>query len=287
MKRKGGKREKVFAVVPTLLTLANAACGFGAVTVASRVGPETTEGNVLFIAGLLIFAGIVFDGIDGHAARWVRLTSNFGAQLDSLCDAISFGVAPAFVMLKFAQLHPPYGYHPRLLWVIAVLFVLCAVLRLARFNVETGEEDSHASFKGLPSPAAAGTVAAFAVAMPGLTQLTDPTVSETSRQIATWLTSAVSVGLPLLTLGMACLMVTRIPYPHFSNQWLRGRRNFQHLLQLVFATVAIFAVHELAVPLLFCWFVLASPMRTLWAKTVVRYLLKSPRDRPEYGGSID
>ncbi len=282
-RRKAYQKEKVFAVVPTLLTLGNAACGFGAITFATKVGPEVTDGNELFIAGLLIFAGMVFDGLDGHAARWTRMVSNFGAQLDSLCDVITFGVAPAFIMLKFPQIH--HFFHPRLLWVIAVLFVLCAVLRLARFNAETGEEASHQFFSGLPSPAAACALASVAIAMPRLEQLIDPSMSPATQRIGQWLIGATAISLPVLTLGMACLMVSRIRYPHFSNQWLRGRRNFQHLLQLVFAIVAIFAVHELAVPLIFFYFVLVSPVRALWARTVAPRLLRSPPQASQYDRS--
>lgn len=269
------KREKVFAVVPTLLTLGNATCGFGAITFATKVGPGVTEGNDLLIAALLILAAMAFDMLDGHAARLTNKTSDFGAQLDSLCDCVSFGVAPAFIMLKFPQVH--HIYHPRLLWVIAVLYVLCAVLRLARFNVETCEEDTHDSFSGLPSPAAAGTVAAVVVGVPGLEQLTHPSSSAMAQTVGGWLMSATALGMPLLTLALACLMVSRIRYPHVFNQLFRGRRNFSHLVQLIFAGVAIFLVHELAVPLILIYFVLASPLRAFWAETVAGRLHKSAR----------
>ena len=95
------KRAKMFAVLPTLLTLGNAACGFGAITFAAKVGPSNAGGNELFIAALLIFLAMLFDLLDGSAARWARQTSDFGAQLDSLSDSISFGIAPAFLMLQY------------------------------------------------------------------------------------------------------------------------------------------------------------------------------------------
>jgi CDP-diacylglycerol--serine O-phosphatidyltransferase len=258
----------MFAVLPTLLTLGNAVSGFGAITFAAKVGPETVEGNsVIFIAGLLIFVGMVFDMLDGSAARWAKLSSDFGAQLDSLCDVVTFGVAPAFIMLKFSR-----DYHPRMLWVIAVLYMVCAVLRLARFNVETDEEDSHEAFSGLPSPAAAGTVASFAIAMPGLNKLVAPDMPVLTQQIGEFLIPASQKCLPFITLAVACLMVSRIRYPHLFNQLFRGRRNFQHLVQLIFALVAIFAVGELAVPLIFVWFALGSPLRALWNEVVTRRL---------------
>ena len=110
-----------------------------------------------------------------------------GAMLDSLCDVVSFGVAPAFMMLKLTDannylmetLSPSEGVPSRalgievtspfpaysidFLWAIAALFLACAILRLARFNVETDEEDSHEGFSGLPSPAAAAVIASFPI----------------------------------------------------------------------------------------------------------------------------
>ncbi|HBL47170.1 MAG TPA: hypothetical protein DDZ90_27670 [Planctomycetaceae bacterium] len=130
------KKRKLIAVLPTLLTLGNAACGFGAITYAAKVGPEylgqaansggltrmlgtspglfnSFENQHLFVAAVLIFVAMLFDALDGSAARWANQTSEFGAQLDSLCDAISFGIAPAFLMHQMVQFRTQY--HPRLL----------------------------------------------------------------------------------------------------------------------------------------------------------------------------
>lgn len=265
------KRQRVFAVLPTLLTLGNAACGFGSITFAAKVGPEHANGNHLLVASVLIFLGMVFDMLDGSAARWAKQTSDFGAQLDSLCDAISFGVAPAFLMLQFSRV-----YHPRLLWVIAVLFVVCALLRLARFNVETEEDDSHEFFSGLPSPAAAGTVASFPIAQRGLEKLADAETATLMSQPAIWLIPAINVALPIITLTVACLMVSRIRYSHVFNQLFRGRRSRLHVIQLVFALAVVYIVPELALPLTFCYFAFASPVRALWTEILAGRLHKSP-----------
>lgn len=268
MTSEGRRREKVFPVLPTLLTLGNAVCGFGAITFATKVGPVDAEDNSLLIAGLLIFLAMILDALDGHVARWTNQTTQFGAQLDSLCDAISFGVAPGLLMLKFPQVYHPL-YHPRLLWVIAMLFMVCAVLRLARFNLESADEDTHDSFTGLPSPAAAGAIASLTVALPGVRDLMDPAMMETTQVIGSVLMAVITRGLPVFTLILACLMVSRIRYPHVSNQVLRGRESFRQILQLVFATVAVLALHNLAIPLIFCYFVLAPPLRAIWAKLAV------------------
>ncbi len=276
----------MFAVLPTLLTLANGACGFGSITFAAKVGsepPNYTQGHDLLIAGLLIFLAMLFDMFDGTAARWTKQTSEFGAQLDSLCDAISFGVAPAFLMVQFCRDkfnfddRLGFTYHPRLLWVIGLLFVLCAVLRLARFNVETDEDDSHKYFSGLPSPAAAGVVASFPIGRRGLNNLFDDkqVVDTIAESTASWLIPAMKIALPLITLAVAFLMVSRFRYAHVANKWLRGQKNRRQLIQAVFAVAVVFMVRELALPLIFCWFAFASPLRVLWTEVFARRLDKS------------
>lgn len=291
------KKRKLIAVFPTLLTLGNAACGFGAITYAAKVGPEyldhtssvgggltrmlsTTPGTFnsfdnqhLFIAAVLIFVAMLFDALDGSAARWTNQTSEFGAQLDSLCDAISFGIAPAFLMLQMVQFRT--DYHPRLLWVIALLFAVCTILRLARFNVETDEEDSHEGFSGLPSPAAAGTVASFLIAMRGLYKLADTEPGSMSQSVSQWLIPAIEWSLPWITFSVAILMVSRIHYTHVFNQLFTGQRSRRHVLQLVFSFALIFLVRELAIPVLFCYFAFSSPIRAFWEEVVSGRLYKS------------
>ncbi len=275
------RRKRVFAIVPSLLTLGNAVCGFGAITYAAKLGPEqapivaTAEiggvkvgidrpTNDLYIAALLVFGAMVFDALDGPVARLSKQTSNFGAQLDSLCDAISFGVAPAFLMLKSSRV-----FHPRLLWVIAVLYMLCALLRLARFNVHKTDPNAESDFfAGLPSPAAAGMVASLVVVVPSLQRWTEPELSDRAQQFGQWITSFTAISLPIVTLFAACLMVSRVRYPHLFNQLFRGRRSFQHLVKLIFALVAVFAVHELAIPLIFSYYVLAAPLQLLGTRAI-------------------
>jgi CDP-diacylglycerol---serine O-phosphatidyltransferase len=262
-------------VLPTLLTLGNAACGFGAITYAARVGPDPAE-QFLFISAVLIFLAMLFDMLDGSAARLARQTSEFGAQLDSLCDAVSFGVAPAFLMLRLLHwieadpdsgqpeklFHPFFEYPSRLLWVIACLFGLCALLRLARFNVETDEEDSHTFFSGLPSPAAAATIASFPIAVLGLRNRA--IASEGAWQsLAHWLIPTVYLLLPAITLSVAVLMVSRFRYAHFFNQLFRGHRSRLRLIQIILTFAIVFVLRE-AMPLIFCFFAFTPPVQSAW-----------------------
>ena len=158
------KPARLIAVFPTLLTLGNAACGFGAITFAAKVTHSPSESVIygpLFFSALCIFAGMLFDMFDGAAARLTGNTSELGAELDSLCDAITFGVAPAFLMLQFVnfpiwqenEYSLPFIYPARLVWTIGVLYVLCAILRLARYVDREGRCDgsgrlpSHGRFR--------------------------------------------------------------------------------------------------------------------------------------------
>jgi CDP-diacylglycerol---serine O-phosphatidyltransferase len=94
---------KKIAIVPTLLTLGNGICGFAAIAQASLISPgeaATLRDEHFLLAGWLIILAMVFDVFDGYVARLSKTASKFGGELDSLCDAISFGVAPAFLLLK-------------------------------------------------------------------------------------------------------------------------------------------------------------------------------------------
>jgi CDP-diacylglycerol--serine O-phosphatidyltransferase len=258
--------------MPSLLTLGNAACGFGCITYAAKVGSgvaESSDLNVLCFAALLIFVAMLFDALDGPLARLTRLTSAFGAELDSLSDAISFGVAPAFLMLKFsAQFHPVFFLRP-LLWVIAILYVVCAILRLARFNVTKDGDAQHRSFRGLPSPAAAGMVASMVIVMPGLERLAAPDMTAMARWVGDFLLAATSTGMPLITLCVACLMVSGIRYPHMFNHFFHGRHTLQNFAKLIFALLIMFLAYE-SIAILFLYFVLASPVQSLWRRILRR-----------------
>jgi CDP-diacylglycerol--serine O-phosphatidyltransferase len=134
-------------MVPNVLTLLALCAGMTAVRFAMG-------GNFQAAVFSIIAAG-VFDGLDGRMARLLKATSSFGAELDSLSDFVSFGVAPAAVLYLWtlSELHG-------LGWAIVLLFAVCCALRLARFNTEMAHELSYAApfFTGAPAPAGAGLV---------------------------------------------------------------------------------------------------------------------------------
>jgi CDP-diacylglycerol--serine O-phosphatidyltransferase len=248
------------AVIPALFTIANGVCGFAAVIVASRIHPEDLDPRTsehflegmwfLAVAGWLIFAGMIFDVLDGRVARMYGAASRFGAELDSLCDVVTFGVAPAFLLLKMGPTPFDHWIFYRVLFVTSTLYVVCTIVRLARFNVETGlDADSHRYFRGLPSPAAAGCLASVAVfryelhttGMPGLEPAT----------LLPYLRVFAHV-LPFLAAGIAVLMVSNVRYPHFVNQSLRGRRPFRILVSaLLLVAIIVVALPGFALVLAF------------------------------------
>jgi CDP-diacylglycerol---serine O-phosphatidyltransferase len=258
------RREQLRAVlavpvVPTLLTLGNVVCGLGSITLAAKSATAAGNSNSLYWATMLIFAAMVFDMLDGAAARVTRQCSQFGVQLDSLCDVVSFGVAPAFLLLQ----HAPWGYHPRVLWVIAALYLVCAVLRLARFNVETSSSDSHSWFSGLPSPGAAAVVASFSLVLAGEALLM-PDWLRSLMANEKMITGALRHALPIMTVAVSILMVSRVRFPHIAVQSLRGRRRFQQLVQIIFAIAAILALGEFAAPLILTAYVCGAVLRAAW-----------------------
>ncbi len=264
-KRKRRRRRRLtLAVLPTLLTLGNGVCGLAAIAVAMSVNLQWDNEQKLLVAGILIFVGMLFDALDGSAARMTGQESQFGAELDSLCDAITFGTAPAVIVWRIND----GGALPlKLTWAIGVLFALCVLIRLARFNVETSEDDTHEGFDGLPSPAAAGTLAAFMIAMPTLSSYAnDPNYHPTIQWLAQKLLDGAEYFIPALALSLAYLMVSRFQYPHVFQQLLRGRRAPHQIGQALFVLIGAVVLHWLALPLAFCYYAFASPIRSWLAR---------------------
>jgi CDP-diacylglycerol--serine O-phosphatidyltransferase len=259
---------KRIAIIPTLLTLGNAVCGLAAMACASKIGSvgSPADSDPYFtLSGWLIIAAMLFDALDGYVARLSKSASDFGLQLDSLCDAISFGAAPAFLLLRLGPGWQPVPRLHQALAVIATLYMVCAILRLARFNIETTLEPSNLKrFRGLPSPGAAGCIASLAIL-------------RSSEQFQKWsaldpelVRSAIELWAPFGALIVALLMVSRVPYPHLTKQILRGRRPFRHLVQVILAVCVIVLIWELALVLLFWIYALGMPLRYLWARSMHR-----------------
>lgn len=133
-------------LLPNFITLMAMFCGYYSIAASLR-------GDYVYAAYAILLA-FIFDGLDGKVARLLNATSDFGIQMDSLSDLVSFGVAPSILVYNWLLI--PYG---RIGWMASFLFVACGALRLARFNVQTTKETKDSFFVGLPIPAAAGMIA--------------------------------------------------------------------------------------------------------------------------------
>jgi CDP-diacylglycerol--serine O-phosphatidyltransferase len=248
------------AILPTLMTLGNAVCGFSAIVYASKIdGTADTEGYFGTAAWLLI-AAMLFDVLDGFVARLSKTASEFGGQLDSLCDAISFGAAPAFLMLRLCR---EWTDHSALMRntsvVIAVLFMVCVILRLARFNVEnTPDPAGHRRFKGLPSPAGAGCIVSLAI----LRSLPRNNWAGLDTDL---IRTVVQYWAPMGGLIVALLMVSRVSYPHLTKQVLRGRRHYTYLLRIILVVFVLALARELSLLVVFWGYALTFAVRHLIA----------------------
>jgi CDP-diacylglycerol--serine O-phosphatidyltransferase len=254
------------SVLPAAFTLLNGLAGFAAIHYAAKdgLGSPLTPAAIANLerAALFLFAAMICDMLDGRVARMTRSTSDFGAQLDSLCDMVSFGLAPAVLTLRtgvsilrsLADILPV----ERAVWCVAAVYVACAALRLARFNVETDQDESaHMDFRGLPSPGAAACLATWVLLF---THLMDKTSRWAWLDEGVLLT-AMGAALPALTLACGLLMVSRFRYPHLVNQYIRGRRPFGYLVKLVI--VLLLAVFEpfLTLAVLASAYALSGPVR--------------------------
>ena len=264
------QRLKYITILPSLFTILNGVFGFTAIIFAGKGSgmlsaesqiPFFTFGSTTYFAmsGYMILVAMVADMLDGRIARKVQSTSSFGGQLDSLCDVISFGVAPAFLMLnvleyEFASIGlADESFLQRFTWLTAATYISCAAIRLARFNVENEEDESaHMSFMGLPTPAAAGVIVSLII-----------------FHQETLATFAIICILPFLAIGISILMVSRIRYPHILNQYLRGKKPFTYLIRLLLllAFIVITSI-QAALVLIFCGFAASSFVRWLYYRVL-------------------
>jgi CDP-diacylglycerol--serine O-phosphatidyltransferase len=245
------RRLRTIALLPTLITLGNGVCGVVAIF---KTGQFMAAGNerTAQAAAWLILAAMVFDALDGFVARLTRTASSFGAQLDSLCDLITFGVAPAFLTYAMTR-NTVEDFWARPVQAVCVLYAMCALIRLARFTVETTpDESAHREFAGLPSPAAAGVMASAVLPTAAL--------SGWSPHVA----AVIPHMLPGLALATGILMVSRVKFAHVVNRILKGKRPFITLVEIVIAAILFSIFREFAFFIAFFGYALTGPL--LWLK---------------------
>lgn len=211
---KSGKKLGMYIyILPNLMTIANLFCGF--ISVIFSIKAEFK------MAAIAVVIAAVFDQLDGRLARLTHATSKFGAELDSLCDLVSFGLAPAMLMYLWAL--NPYG---RIGMMACFLFVACGALRLARFNVQVGVVEKN-YFQGLPIPMAAGILTSSYLAF-----------DELGWAPTEWRSGLLFVMVVL----MAFVMVSNFRYRSFKDIDLKERKAFKYLVAglVILVTVALY-----------------------------------------------
>ncbi len=181
-RKRKGVRAGIY-LLPNMITATSLFCGFLAIkfSIEGRLATSPDEVMQAFLMSsyLLLIAGVA-DGLDGSVARWTRTTSAFGVQFDSLCDLVSFGIAPAIIIYNFA-LHE-LG---RIGLGAAFVFAACGALRLARFNVQSSLGKASGNFTGIPIPMGAAPLAVYLLAFQSLREWSSDASSFTwQKQVA-------------------------------------------------------------------------------------------------------
>jgi len=208
------KRESIkrgIYILPNLITASSLFAGFYSMV-------ATLNGNYS-TAAIWIFISAICDGLDGKVARMTGSTSKFGVEFDSLADLVAFGVTPALLMYAWAL--KPFG---RLGWVASFLFLVCAALRLARFNVQVDTVESK-RFIGLPTPATACMVASTVLLFYHFS----------------WPSSYKKFAILGLIYLLAFLMVSNFKYNSFKDPALIKRQPFGFLILAVILLIVVAA----------------------------------------------
>ena len=241
--------QRGVVILPSAFTLGNLFFG-----VFSLVA--TARGDLSYASWFIVIAATL-DMLDGRVARFTRTGSRFGAELDSLVDAISFGVAPGAIMYEL------YFSDTRWSWTLSFVYVTAVVVRLARFNIEQGGEAKR-YFHGLPSPAAALLLASFY-------PFSQTAFFNTYLAELPWLQIA---GIAVVLIGV--LMVSHVPY---ANVPRIGTRSARGILTTIFVVVCIFAA--VSVPQFFFFiFFLLYVMWGLLRSTLLGLLDRLPGGDP-------
>lgn len=241
-------------VLPSIVTLGNLASGVVSILFAG-------DGHFTR-AAWAILAGIVMDMLDGRVARWAGASSQFGVELDSLSDLVTFGVAPAVLVYELAL--EPLG---RPGYVIAIFFAMAGALRLARFNVkaQVGEISTH--FVGLPVPAAAGILASFVLSY----ELFDN--GDMTRKAIPILMQRMPMffkAIPIVMLVLSFLMISTVSYSHFKNFKLGRSKTIQSFGFIIAGLLLMFAYPQNTIFILFSFYVLSGLVAYIWRFALAR-----------------
>ena len=247
-------------LLPNSLTAGNLFFGFLAILRCVQANyatdPLVVSNNYKQAVWFILF-GVICDALDGRVARLGGRESLFGKEFDSIADIISFGVAPALMMI-FLVLTPTVDQYPVFLqisWLIGFVYLLCAAVRLARFNVLTHpmlppaeQLEGTSDFLGLPVPAAAGMVASLVLVI-------------LSLEIPTFDSRSLALLIPPFMLAIAYLMVSNIQYPSFKDLGWQTQTKVRTFIGLILGLGTAFFFKEFFFALLFFTYIAFGPIR--------------------------
>lgn len=241
-------RRRGIYLLPNLLTISALFAGFYAIVAALKGNFE--------IAAISVFLAMLMDSLDGRVARLTNSVTAFGAELDSLSDMVSFGVAPALIAYQYGLFAlGKFG------WLAAFVFMVAVALRLARFNTQIGIVEKR-YFQGLSSTAGAGFIA-------GLIWVAID--FEITRTITT------SIALGFITIFTGVLMVSNIRYRSFKDADFKNHVSFVVILVAVLMIVLISLETSIMLAAIFSLYAISGPIGTIWSlkkKKKARSLLK-------------
>ena len=247
-------------LLPNSLTAGNLFFGFLAILRCVQANyatdPLVVSNNYKQAVWFILF-GVICDALDGRVARLGGRESLFGKEFDSIADIISFGLAPALMMI-FLVLTPTVDQYPVFLqisWLIGFVYLLCAAVRLARFNVLTHpmlppaeQLEGTSDFLGLPVPAAAGMIASLVLVI-------------LSLEIPTFDSRSLALLIPPFMLAIAYLMVSNIQYPSFKDLGWQTQTKVRTFIGLILGLGTAFFFKEFFFALLFFTYIAFGPIR--------------------------
>lgn len=235
VKKRDRRLRRGIYLLPSLMTGANLLCGYYA-SIAALVGGKEDLDHAAKAIGI----AIVFDALDGRIARMTGTNTEFGVQFDSIADVVSFGIAPAILAYAWGYRNVPIigdSFLGHFAWLCCLSFLICSAWRLARFNVQGMAPGGSKNFVGMPTPAAAGVVAAIVHAFHWIGPIT------TVRWSYVWF-----VLLPCL----GALMTSTVRYYSFKDiPWARKQRSVTIIL-LVMVTAIIWRYSEYVLVIMAC-----------------------------------
>ena len=264
-------------LLPNSLTAGNLFFGFLAILRCIQANyatdPLVVSNNYKQAVWFILF-GVICDALDGRVARLGGRESLFGKEFDSIADIISFGVAPALMMI-FLVLTPTVDQYPVFLqisWLIGFVYLLCAAVRLARFNVLTHpmlppaeQLEGTSDFLGLPVPAAAGMIASLVLVI-------------LSLEIPTFDSRSLALLIPPFMLAIAYLMVSNIQYPSFKDLGWQTQTKVRTFIGLILGLGTAFFFKEFFFALLFFIYIAFGPIRHFVKAYKLRKAFKKQRE---------